>query len=231
MRNICRSKLLVIASVLTIIFFILTSCAPVEIKKVTTQKADYYKFASQKAGLKISVDPYREEKRLQEFFGCDLLSRGFLPVLVVIENQNAEDGYILVKEKSALVIKNTDPTNSETNLGIGGYDSHDLEKAVKAQTATAIIAGTVGIVFPVAGVVILPVVAIAEKRTKDEFEIRRNIEETQLLDKTLYQGGSHSGFLYFQLKRKEDVDSVAGIYLSMKNIRSKEIISFIININ
>ena len=87
------------------------------------------------------------------------------------------------------------------------------------------------IVFPVAVVPILPVWGIAEKRTMDEVAIKRNIEESQLLDKTIYQGGSHSGFLYFQLKNKTDMNRVAGFYLSMKNIRSKEIISFTININ
>jgi hypothetical protein len=224
MRNIFRSKLLVIVSVLTIIFFILASCAPVEIKKVTTQKTDYYKFTSQKAGLKISVDPYREENRLQEFFGFDLLSRGILPVQVVIENQNAEDGYLLVKEKSALVIKNTDPKNTDTNLGIGGYDSRYLEKAVKAED-------TIRLSYALVGIIMLPAWGIAEKRRMDEVAIKRNIEENQFLEKTIYQGGSHSGFLYFQLKRKEDVNNIASFYLSMENIRTKEILPFIITIN
>jgi hypothetical protein len=223
MRNICRSKLLVIGSVLPIIFLIIASCGPVEIKKVTTQKADYYKFTSQKAGLKISVDPYKEENRLQEFFGCDLLSRGVLPVLVVIENQNSDDGYILVKERSVLVMRNTDPTDAKNNLGIGGYGSHDLEKAVKVESA----------IKPwlfLSTLFIAPALA-AEKRTRDELAIKENIEKTQLLDKTVYRGRSNSGFLYFQLKKKEDLDNVVDFYLNMKNIRTNEIVSFLININ
>lgn len=230
MKNICRSKLLVIASVLPIISFIFPSCGPVEIKEVTTQKADYYRFTSQKAGLKISVDAYTEENRLKEFFGCDLLSRGVLPILIVIENQNAEDGYILLKEKSVLVLQNTDPTNTLSSLGTGSYDSQDLEKALKAERAIKL-AGAMGIIFPVSLVVIVPLVEKAQKKTYDEIAIKRIIEETQLLDKTIYQRGSHSGFLYFQFKTKEDVNRVAGFSLSMKNIRTNEIVSFIMTIN
>ena len=230
MKNICRSKLLVIASVLPIISFIFPSCSPVEIKEVTIQKADYYRFTSQKAGLKISVDPYTEENRLKDFFGCDLLSRGVLPILIVIENQNAEDGYILVKEKSVLVLQNTDPTNTLSSLGTGSYDSQDLEKALKAERAIKL-AGAMGIIFPVSLVVIVPLVEKAQKKTYDEIAIKRIIEETHLLDKTIYQGGSHSGFLYFQFKTKEDINRVAGFSLSMKNIRTNEIVSFIMAIN
>jgi hypothetical protein len=231
MSNICRSKLLVIASISSIISFVFPSCSPVKIKEVTIQRADYYRFSSKKAGLKISVDPYREENRLTEFFGCDLLSRGVLPVLIVIENQNAEDGYILVKEKSALVLKTTNLTNTGSNLGTGSYDSHDLEEALKAERGATLLTGGVTMVFPVVGVALLPLAIIAQKKADDEIAIKRNIEKTQLLDKTIYQGGSHSGFLYFQFKTKEDINRVAGFSLSMTNIRTNEIVSFIIAID
>jgi hypothetical protein len=128
------------------------------------------------------------------------------------------------------LIKNTDPTNAEAYLEKGGYDSHYLDKAEEAETASKILVAP-GIVFPIVIPVVLPVIAIAEKRTMDEVAIKRNIEETQLLDKTIYQGGSHSGFLYFPFKDKKDINRVAGFSLNMKNIRTNEIVSFVIAIN
>jgi hypothetical protein len=241
MRNSYRSRLFILSSALIIFIFNFIGCAPVEIKKVTAQKADYYKFTSQKAGLIISVDLYREEDRLKEFFGCDLLSRGVLPVLLVIENQNAEDGYILVKEKTGLIMEKTNSTKTEDKLEKEGYTSDELEQAIKTKAGIDNINALVftgSLPFYAVGAIASPIIVIgivpmliAEKKVKDEYAIKRNIEETQLVDKTLYQGSSNSGFLYFQLNDKEDINKIEGILLSMKNIRSKEITSLIIKID
>jgi len=88
-----------LTSVVTIVQFAVNACAPIEMKKVVAQKADYHRFMSEQNGIMISVDPYKEKDRLKEAFGCDLLSRGVFPVFVVVENQTAEDGHILVHEK------------------------------------------------------------------------------------------------------------------------------------
>jgi len=216
MRNIYQSKLFVSFYSLVIVFFVVTGCSAVQMKKVTAQKTDYYKFTSQNSGLKISVDPYREENRLKDFFGCDMLSRGVLPVFVVIENLNAEDGYMLVKEQSSLFMINTDPTYTESNLAKSGYDSDKLKNLPKIDTITKLVSSATIMFFPISATVLLPVLGVVAKRSMDEFAIARNIEEKQLLDKTLYQGGFNNGFLYFQLRSKEDMYKVEGLSLSMK---------------
>jgi hypothetical protein len=231
MKPIYRSNLFILSSSLMIFFFVITGCSPVEIKKVTVQNTDSYKFTTQNAGLRISVDPYKEENRLVEYFGCDLLSRGVLPVLVVIENQNAEDGYILLKEKSALMKINPTQTDTENNLLKGDYNSKELRNAITVENINMWIAVGGGLILPVAAIPAIFGGIVSAKGKMDEFAIKRNIEANHLLDKTIYQGASHSGFLYFLLKSKEDINSVKGLYLSMKNLRSGEITSFIININ
>jgi len=230
MKTIYQSNLFILSSSLMIFFLVATGCAPVEIKKVTVLKAADYKFRSENAGLNISVDPFREENRLKVFFGCDLLSRGILPVLVVIENQNAKDGYILVKEGSALVAMDPAGKDTESNLLKGDYDSKELRDAINTAKATQ----WLGFATAIVPVLALPAViggAASTKGEMDEFEIKRNIEANHLLDKTVYQGTSHSGFVYFQLKSKEDINRMIGFRFKMKNIRSDESLSFIININ
>ncbi len=225
MRTIYHPMLLKLSSALTIIFFVFAGCSAVDIKKVTYQKADYYKFTSQKAGLRISVDPYIQEDRLKEFFGCDMLSRGILPVFVVLENENAEDGYILVKEKTGLIMKTPSQMNSTNKSGGETYTSDELEKAVKTEETIL----NLGWVLSPIGIMI-PLV-IADKKVKDERAIKRNVEEIHLGDKTIYQGGSNSGFLYFGINDKTDINKIEGLLLTMKNIRSKETMPLIININ
>lgn len=228
MRNTYASTLYVLSSSLTIFFFVFSGCAPVEIKKITAQKDYHYKFTSQNAGLKISVDPYREEQRLQDFFGCDLLSRKLLPVLVVIDNLSAEDGYVLLKEQSRLLMKTADTVAIEDKESYRSSD--ELRKAVKEESAINIVAGGIGVIAPITLIASLPLMIAAEKTIKDELAIQTNIQEKQLLDKTLYRGASHSGFLYFPLNSKEDSTRVGGFSLSIRNIRTKEVVSFIIDV-
>jgi hypothetical protein len=207
----------------------------VEIKKITAQKADSYNYSLEKDGLKISVDPYREEDRLQEFFGCDLLSRGVLPILVVIENRNAEDGYIFIQDKSGLLMRNPNSKNKLKASGNEGYKSADVDQAVETQNAiTGLTASGLGASLAAGGlglglVFYLPAI-VAEKNAKDQFAIMRNYEDKKLGDKTLYKGGSNNGFIYFQINDKDDINKIVGLQLCMKNIRSKEITTFIIPI-
>lgn len=231
MRNNYHPKLFLVTSIILIFVFVLTGCAPVEIKKVTAQKADYYKFTSQNYGFKISVDPYKEEDRLQEYFGCDLLSKRVLPVLVVIENINAEDGYILMKEKSRLLLKNPASKKKEDEIGKEGEKTDELQKSYEDYRKTGMATGIAVMTIPALGFAMLPFLFASQKKWHDEVEIRRNLEGKQIVDKTVYKGGSHNGFLYFQLIDKEDINRVQGIHLSMKNIRSSEIVSFTVNIS
>ena len=206
-----------------------------EIKKVTAQKADSYKYTAEKAGLKISVDPYREEDRLKEFFGCDLLSRGVLPVLVVFENKSAEDGYIFIKEKSGLLMTNPDSRNTSNNLANESYKSDNLDRAVKTETATTgLTLATMGGIMAAGalpGLILYVPAGIAQEKAKEEFVIMRNFEDKKLVDKTVYQGSSNNGFIYFRINSNEDISKIVGIQLCTKNIRSKEIVTLVIPIN
>jgi len=84
-RVLYSSRKVALTSVVTIVQFAVNACAPIEMKKVVAQKADYYRFMSEQNGIMISVDPYIEKDRLKEAFGYDLLSRGVFPVFVVVE--------------------------------------------------------------------------------------------------------------------------------------------------
>jgi hypothetical protein len=218
-----------LTSLLTLFAFAINSCAPIEMKKVVAQKSDYYSLTTLQNGMKISVDLYKEKERLKESFGCDLLSRGILPVFVVVENQNAEDGYILLNENAQLVMTGGMTDDNKENEG---QKTDELTKAWKKRQNAEDNFGTAMVLFGAIGVAtFLPSMFSAEKKYGDEFEIRRNLEQKQIVTKTIYQGGSHSGFLYFNLGHEEDLSRLQGISLSIRNIRTNEITSFTINTN
>jgi len=241
-----------ILSSIFIFALVVSGCAPVEMEKVVVQRADQYRFTLQQQGLRVSVDPYTEDVRLRESFGCDLLSRGILPVLVVFENLSSEDGYIIVSDKSGLVL---------VDATIGGEKASEdqMKKELKAagtmidvstnimgpsvampQVAAAVSNITTGStslmtaapMLSIVGLVAtIPIAVAAENKYRDEIAIKKNLEQKQLRPKTLYQGSSHSGFLYFNLGTAESLNKVKGICLRIKNIRTSEISSFTINMD
>jgi hypothetical protein len=218
MRATQDSWKIALTLVLTLFVFAISSCAPIEMKKVVIQRTDHYKFTSQQQGLRISVDPYVESGRLQDSFGCDLLSRGIIPVLVVVENLSAEDAYMIVSEKARLLTM--DAINSR-------HKTDEVEQARKRlQTWNTVLA--VSPLFGL-GLAALPFTAVAERSFQNEIEIRKNLEQKQLVPKTIYQGSSHSGFLYFDLGKREDLGKVDGISLTVRNVRTNEISSFTID--
>lgn len=225
MRVVQSSRKLILAAMLTLIAFFVTNCAPTEIRKVAVQKADHYKFTSQQDGLRISVDPYTEKNRIKDSFGCDLLSRGILPVLVVVENLSSEDGYIMVIDKASLMISNAVNDNKQVGEDQKNYE---LERARKrAHSLDGI--QPVMVLFPLLAFAVLPFAQTAENTYRNEVEIKRNLEQKLIVPKTIYQGGSHSGFLYFNLGKAEDISIVQGICLSIRNIRTNEISSITIS--
>jgi len=47
--------------------------------------------------------------------------------------------------------------------------------------------------------------------------------------KTLYPGDIHNGFLYFRISKKEDIENVQGVNINLKNLRTDQVLTFIIN--
>lgn len=252
-RAVNSARMPVSAVAIVALVFLLASCA-LQFKKAAVQKPDSYRFTLQDRGFTVSADPYKEDSRLDEYFGCDLLSRGILPVLLVIENQMAGDGFNLLAEEVRLLMKGVDPATSTLATNAGGVPTDELHKAQRSgalalpaageavmyldpiapllQVANLVQVAPLVQLAPIAVGFVLVIAGIpAQKRLQNELQIRRNLEEKQLLSKTLYPGGTQAGFLYFKLNNKEDLQEVQGINLTLKNVRSNEVLSFSVRIS
>jgi hypothetical protein len=209
--------------------FVAAGCGHVQIQTYSPQPIDQYQHKLQKDGFKIVVDPFKENARLETYFGCDLLAMGVYPLFVMIENHNPEDGFVLVGDQVRLVKTVASPTPA-TNL----QNPADLtlrEKTINEQAAAANVLTTVSpLVIP-----LLPVAVIfaqsSASQLRDDVMIRRNMEDKQLPTKALYHGGSLNGFLYFRIDKKEEVNNAQGVVLSMKNLRTNELKSFAVPFN
>jgi hypothetical protein len=220
MQDIRHSTFFLGVTALILVVFSFTACSTVAIQKVAAQKASYYKFSSEKSGLKVSIDSYVEEERLKTYFGCDLLSKNILPVLVVIENISSKDGFMVLSEQSNLILKpTTDAPQKQINASSGQQES--LSKGPSENWAL-LLPGSL-LVSPLLMIAMLPVVFALGTASDNAQYIIRNIEDNRLVDKTVYIGGSNSGFLYFKLERA-DIARLIGVQVALKNLRTNEVL-------
>ncbi|MBI5756565.1 MAG: hypothetical protein HZA12_06530 [Nitrospirae bacterium] len=223
-------------SILLTIVYLFTGCFPVHVEKFDAGDASSGRYSHTDNGITVSVDPFIEEERLKKYFGVDLLAKGILPVFVSIENVKSEDGFILNRNEVRLAMK-----GKEGRGNTAGNPDYKIPSVFPAQM---IAMGTV-IFSPLLGLFIHTAAGATQEVA---VEIIRNMEEKKIVDKTVYQGGSNSGFLYFSFpgfqgpktddegaqaelnkKRKEIADNIAGFNLSLKNTRTKERLQFSIN--
>jgi hypothetical protein len=182
------------------------------------------KFSKNYAGLKVSVDPFFEEDRLNKYFGDDLLIYNVLPIFINFENQNAEDGFIVIKEQCLLVMKELNPEDNKKlghNSGqrMEGVDPYQLPSAAKVDNV-------MGASFLLGGIIGL---GIAESHYINLVSKKQNLAEKQLVDKIVYPGSSHNGFIYFKINQKEYIHNIGGLLLAAKNIRTNEMINIVVD--
>jgi hypothetical protein len=189
-------------------------CATIELQlqDVEVKPVSKYTLFQEKQGLQISLDPFLERDRVMKVFGTDLLSKGIFPVLVVANNKSKEDIFLLDKRYSSVGI------TSDEMAGIGG----------------ATVLAEMGALLFTPAIIGLPLVIgldfLSYKSSQQAKIIMQNMSKKELLDKTIFPGDLHYGFLYFKLKDMEAIKKAKIIQLKAKNPRSEEEVTFIFNI-
>jgi hypothetical protein len=188
------------------------SCG-VKVHDIKTVDESYSKFSKIQDGLKISVNPFFDKNRLIKFFGDDILSnQGILPIFIRFENQNADDGFMLKGELAALLMGKS----SET--GAIDLSSSSLFQS-EATTYSPLV-----LVTPISPLIGILAALTSEAHHRNQLITSQNFKEKMLTDKIVYPGNYHSGFLYFEVGDKECVSRLEGIVISVRNIRTDELL-------
>ena len=97
--------------------FLVSGCTvPVRIYDIDVKKPSSYSHSVSLSGLSLAADTFSEEDRLKRYFGENLLERGILPILVVIQNVSAADAYILLSDQSGLVLRTSNDQGGTGNV-------------------------------------------------------------------------------------------------------------------
>lgn len=213
----------------------LTACGA-RIQEVRPDSTTSYQHFSEINGLRASADMFNDEARLNTYFGDNLLKKGVLPVYIVFENNRAKGGYVLLKEQSKFTTKVNSSIGSQdtssTNV-IGNNPADERSRSDAVATLAAAVPAALGegatvfagapLVLGPAGFVVGTVIGVAISSYQANKErVFHNIEEKQMIEKAVYPGERHSGFIYFNIK-EADVKNIEGIILTAKNLKNQEL--------
>jgi len=180
-----------------------------------------FKYTKEEEGLTISLDPFFENERLKSYFGTNLLSYGILPVLVVAENHNSDTGFLLEKYQISLVNKKDITTVTQSSPPVVPPKGGVLPGVVTSVAFSPTI-------FILPSAAIIPIIVaggFVEKQKADIRIINDNLTKKELVDKSLFPGELHSGFVYFQIKDKDKINDIKQLVVKVKNMVSgKELI-------
>jgi hypothetical protein len=199
----------------------LSSCAISAPPNLAVKPNQTFKFTKEEEGLTISIDPFFENERLRNYFGTNLLSYGILPVLVVAENHNPNTGFLLEKNQVSLVNKKDITTGTQSSPPVVPPKGGVLPEVVTSVAFSP----TILILPPAAIIPIIMAGGFVEKQKADIRIINDNLTKKEFVDKSLFPGELHSGFVYFQIKDKDMTTDIKQVLVKIKNMLSgKEII-------
>lgn len=207
-RNI--TIILKIALISMVLYSASIGCAG-SLPEVEVQHISKYKTFQNQNGVSIAVDPFFEEKRLDKFFGTDVLSGyDILPVHIIIENNT--DQPILILRENILLLN----ANKEIIQKPSTNPAEPVEKRKRAMEITTAVSGG-GLLW-----------ASLAKRYAN---IEMNIKTKSFYEKAISNKGElHHGFVYFILKDLAILDNNAKIQVMAKNINTEAITTFVFDV-
>lgn len=141
--------------------------------------AKQYPGVQQKSGLVAAAVALESGKEQRKYFGADLQSRGYIPVLLVVENHDPDASYLFRIE--AIVY---------TPAGQNGSILPEFANAKGVENALAVASVASGILSSLT-------YAAAAKRT----ELRFHLVESELRSATLSPGRTVHGFVFVPWRR------------------------------
>lgn len=167
-----------------------------------------------------------------------MLSKGILPVLVVVENKSTDATFYLQKSLaslgSSIVSSPKMPSNiptAEGNAEIAGAGLTVAETEsffTKESSAYAIAVTATLAAQAVGGFALMGAGLMAATKLPTDAEIiRQNLIKNELQEGIVSPGQSQYGFLYFKLPDDFAIETVSAIQLKAKNLQTQEMLQFI----
>ena len=159
-------------------------------------------------GIKVSVEPFVDKKRIKKYFGTDLIAKGIFPFYVRIVN-GLKDTSIYVDESTFSLVLETGSS-----------------KSVEAKEIQSVSAGE-NLALAGACCISIPCILMGGKIASDASVINYNFNLNKLQPTTVSPGKDVSGFVYFSLPEKGTIPKSWKIMASIENFSNSNKIKFI----
>ena len=194
-------------------------CATLKIPDIPALSLSECRFRQEYRGLSICIDLYYDEQRVTQYFGKDLMSKGILPVFVVIQNKDSQP--IVVRRTMFSLIDRID--NPVQQL-LPSMARNPISLAATEGRQGAAISSGIGVLFAPIGLILLgPAMIGLQNQAVQLEEIGRNIQRKALPERILYPSELCQGFLYFNLKEREAIADVKAFDFHIINTYDQEV--------
>ena len=201
---------------------VLTACSTMKVPEFKVRETASYQFATETNGLMVAVQPVTDKKQLKETFQVDLVNKGIVPILVVVENRS-NSSFLVAKEKVHVVNASASTNSSVGRKVASGSGGEQTAMAGAALLGVAVLAA------PAAVVVAAPLVIAGAKAASNADVIRHNLADKGLTSHTVEPGKRAYGYLYFDLPKGEKFGG-RQVLVELTDTATSQPLTFVFNV-
>jgi hypothetical protein len=209
----------IVVSLFSVVLLILGSgCSTMKVTPLTTGSADSYTQHEEKNGVVVGIRPMTDKREIEDMFKVNLLNKGLLPILVVVENQSASNSFIIARDKLGVLNEATGTTNSSQRKKVTSGGGEAL-----AITGSLLVAS--------GSLVAAPLLFIGEQKASNASVIEFNLADKEFYSRTLGPGEKAQGFVYSQFPPKNPLSGNYHVVAEVKNPATGETTTFDLPLN
>jgi len=196
-----------------------SGCSTMKVPPLNSGKADSYTPHQLKNGVVVGIHPMTDKREVEDMFKVNLLDKGLLPILVVVENQSLDASFIVAQNKLAVL-------NAATGTSSPSQRKKVTTNAGEAMQASgAIMVSLGGFVLPLL-LIGLPIECTGMQHASDASVIEFNLGDKEFYSRTLGPGEKAQGFVYFQYPKESLTAGSYHVVAEVKNSATGETTTF-----
>jgi hypothetical protein len=177
-----------------------------EVKAKSPQSCPFHQ---SKDGLSFGLEPITDKETLTGWFGKDITTEGLLPLLVVVENHNPSNSFLISKERILLTDATADRTATSTRGALA------VEPPGASVAAASLLVGPFAFLGPVT-----------------DAQVRQhNLAEREFATRTISPNEHANGFVYYQFTKGTKPPNAYRVILNALLLGTNQTVSIALDVN
>jgi hypothetical protein len=201
-----------------------SGCSTMKVSPLTTGSADSYTQHEQKNGVLVGIRPMTDKREIEDMFKINLLEKGLLPILVVVENKSPAASFIIAKDKVFCVKEASGSAIRKQREKVTSGTGEALSNAGGVMVALG------GFAAPLL-VVGAPLLFTGMQQASNASVIEYNLADKEFYSWTPGPGEKAQGFVYLQFPKGSPPSGNYHVVAELKNPATGEITTFDFPVN